>query len=238
MADKKLQGKLDAMLAEGIKDVRALGIELYDIIPKVRVTDNARRIGSAQDMNRAFVKVFGQRRLASGKTPLFRISISRKECDDDLDIKNVLYHEILHCAPNCQDHQKTWKSHAAKVNKAYGLNVTVTKKSQDENANAGKPVSVKDVKGYVGKCFCDGKKTFKFCGFNGRPKNNCDIVDVKTGKRYVCPASYVASKMETSPCLFGATDLPPGKPGGFYEASRALQAELDENPRIGFQQGI
>ena len=206
MATKTMQAKLDKMLSKGISDVTALGIELYDIIPAVRITKNNRRIGSAQDVNRAIGKRRGSHDtyVIAGKKPLFKISISEKECSNDLDIKNVIYHEILHCAPNCQNHQKTWKSHAAKVNKAYGLNVTVTKKASCESAKTGKAASVKDVKEYVGKCFRDGKRTFKFEGFNGRPKNNCDLVEVSTGKRFVCPASYVAKKMETSACLFGA----------------------------------
>ena len=203
MATTNLQKKLNGMLAQGIKDVRALDIDLYDIIPTVRITDNARRLGSAQDMNRAFIKFAGKKQVAPGRTPLFRISIARRECETDEDIKNVLYHEILHCAPNCQDHQATWKRHAATVNRAYGLNITTTKKESCENAS--EPVRVGDVKEFIGECFRSGNKTFRFCGFNGRPKNNCDIVDVKTGKQYVCAAAYVAEKMATSKCLFGAS---------------------------------
>ena len=203
--------KLDGMLAQGIEDVKALGIELYDIIPTVRVTDNKRRIGSAQDMNRAIVKFAGRPTVLAGKSPLFRISISRSECSSDADIKNVIYHEILHCAPNCQDHQATWKGHAARVNAVYGLNVTTTKKT--ECADAVSSIPTGDVSEFVGKCFRDGNRTFKFTGFNTRPKNNCDIVDVKTGKAYVCPSSYLARKMVTSQTLFGATVEPaPSKP--------------------------
>ena len=211
MATKNLQSKLDRMLAQGIKDVEALGIQLYDIIPTVRITDNTHRLGSAQDMNKAFVKVFGKKTIVSGKKPLFRISISRKECESDLDIKNVLYHEILHCAPNCQDHQATWQGYAKKVNKAYGLNVTTTKKEDSPAENAEAPAKVSDVREFVGKCFRDGKRTFKFTGFNGRPKNSCDIVDVATGKQFVCAPSYVARKMAESPALFGAS-IPAKKP--------------------------
>lgn len=203
MTTRNLQAKLNNILADGIEDVKALGIELYDIIPNVRITDNSRRLGSAQDMNRAFVKFAGKKQVAPGKTPLFRISIARRECETDEDIKNVIYHEILHCAPNCQDHQATWKRHAAAVNQAYGLNITTTKKEACEKA--AEPVRVKDVREYVGECFKNGNKVYKFCGFNSRPKNNCDIVDIATGKKYVCAAAYVAEKMATSKCLFGAS---------------------------------
>ena len=204
MAATNLQTKLDRMLAVGIEDVKALGIELYGIIPSVRITNNTHRIGSAKDINKSFVKFGGKLHVAAGKTPLFRISISRQECESDYDIKNVLYHEILHCAPNCQDHQKTWKSHAAKVNAAYGLNVTTTKKETAPEFE-DRPAGAVDVKQYIGKCFRDGKRTFKFTGFNARPKNKCDIVDVKTGKQFVCAPDYVARQMANDPCLFGAS---------------------------------
>ena len=205
---KSLQAKLNDMLAEGIENVRALGIDLYDIIPEVRITNNQHRVGSAQDMNRAFVKFGKTKHVVSGRKPLFRISISRTECKTDEDIKNVLYHEIIHCAPNCQDHQATWKAHAAAVNAAYGLNVTVTKKNEDV---AAAPADVKDIEQFIGQCFRDNTRTFRFEGLNNRPKNNCDIVDVATGKKYITPAAYVASKMTTSATLFGASVTTPEK---------------------------
>ena len=197
MTNKALQVKLDKMLAKAIKDVKALDIELYDIIPTVRITKNSRRIGSAQDMNRAIAKHRGSHSsfVIAGKTPLFRISISEKECSNDYDINNVLYHEVLHCAPNCQNHQKTWKGYAARVNKVYGTNVTTTKSVYTGNTSCP---NMADVKEYVGKCFKDNGKTYKFTGFNGRPKNSCDIVDVKTGRQYVCVPAYIAKMAKTS----------------------------------------
>lgn len=229
MVTKSLQSKLDAILAEGIENVRALGIELYDIIPTVRITNNYRRIGSAQDVNRAFVKFGGKTHIVSGRKPLFRISISRAECETDEDIKNVIYHEILHCAPNCQDHQATWKAHAAAVNEAYGLNVTVTKKNEDSAAAA--PAA--DIEQFIGQCFRDGNRTFKFTGLNSRPKNNCDIVDVATGKKYVAAAAYVASKMAASKTLFGTSLTDAKNKKNTAKTAKTSKADKDYSNLIG-----
>ena len=233
MAKSNLQSKLDEILAKGITDVKALGIDLYDIIPTVRITNNTRRLGSAQDMNKALVKVFGTTRVATGKTPLFRISISRKECGNDFDIKNVLYHEILHCAPNCQDHQATWKSHAARVNAAYGLNVTTTK-NDSSPASASAPANTSDVKAHIGKCFRGGNRTFKFTGFNSRPKNSCDITDVATGKLYVCSPDYILKQMKEHPAMFSA-EIPERKASnrgsGDKRAEELIGKKVKNGPR-------
>ena len=45
---------------------------------------------------------------------------------DDFAVKQTLAHEILHTVKDCFNHGQTWKHYAAKMNNAYGYNITRT----------------------------------------------------------------------------------------------------------------
>lgn len=212
-----LQCKLDNMLVQAIADVEALGYDVYEIEPKVRMTNNKSRLGSAQVINGAHMDAYLRKRLKQekwDKPPVFRISVSRRECKSDEDIRNVLYHEVIHCVPGCCNHGKMWKSVAAKVNAAYGTDVQTTKKelggADDDSGSyggqgsktrgaAGRRSSNKilvyggldeqqlrrELEERVGQSFSMKNKTYTFTGFNTRPKRCCDLVDAK-GNAYIC----------------------------------------------------
>ena len=200
-----LQTKLDEMLAQCIADLEALGYEHYDIIEHVRITNNSRTLGSAQDMNKAFTRTRGVRnstRLIPGMSPLFRISITIKECKTDEDIKNVLYHEVIHTCPDCQNHGKKFKAIAAHINRVYGANVTVTKNvdpdSTDRSTKAKRKPSAKPTSGarakaakYIGREIKINGKEYVFTGMNDRPKNCCELKSKANGKLYICKPEVI-----------------------------------------------
>ena len=68
-----MQKKLDRMLADCISRFEELGFEHYPIAEHVRITNNKTVLGSAKDVNGAFIRTRGVRnstRLASGELPL------------------------------------------------------------------------------------------------------------------------------------------------------------------------
>lgn len=212
-AEIKRQQKANQYLKECIAKIEALGFEHYDIIPEVRLTNNYRAIGTAQDMNKAFRRVPGKRgevMLVSGRTPLFRISVSRSEVDDSQDLLDVMLHEVIHTVPGCLNHGCKFKMIAAKANAAYGSNVTVTKREPDtaetresrredirrkaaeRQKKAGLERTLAD---HVGETFKFKRKTYTLTGFNPRcPKNSCELTDA-SGRKYKCPPALVVDAM-------------------------------------------
>lgn len=192
-AEKRaLQSKLNLMLAQAIEDVCALGYKTYDIMPDVRITNNKTRLGSASVKNDARLSRNRKKKFAGelwDKDPLFQISISTRECSNDADIRDTLYHEVIHCIPNCFNHGNAFKSAAAKVNTAYNTNVDTQKRESAENASI--PCADKtdaqlrnELAKHVGETMQIRRKKFVLTGFNDRPKNCCVLMDDK-GNQYV-----------------------------------------------------
>lgn len=178
------------MLAIAIKNVRKF-YDTYEILPSIRITNNKKRLGSAKITNGAVCtrKKYSRSGEESwNKAPVFQISIAMKECTSDDDINNVLYHEVIHCVHGCFNHGKKFKAVAAKINQEYGVKVESTKKPSE---SAAETIMMDNKELYtqlaanMGKKFKIRNKTYKFVGFNGRPKNCCDLVDAK-GNQYVC----------------------------------------------------
>ncbi len=60
---------------------------------------------------------------------IFKIEISSRLMEDDIDMKQVedtLIHELLHTCKGCMNHGAEWKKLADKVNRAYGYNIKRT----------------------------------------------------------------------------------------------------------------
>lgn len=190
---RALQSKLDAMLQDAIADVKALGYSLYDILPAVRITNNKTRLGSAAVANDAHqVKRSCSRRTQTDnvrwtKNPSFRISISTHECSCDKDIKDTLYHEVIHCIPGCFNHGSQFKAAASRVNATYGIDVDTSKKDQEAYAKKNKLAETDLYRLVEDKIGCKVKirsTEFVFTGFNDRPKRCCDLKSSKG--TYIC----------------------------------------------------
>lgn len=52
---------------------------------------------------------------------------------DDIIVKEVLAHEILHTCYNCQNHGPLWKKYAKAMNDKYGYNISRVKKFSEYN---------------------------------------------------------------------------------------------------------
>ena len=82
----------------------------------VRLTHNRSRIGSCK-------------RLRGGRKPLFQISCSVDACKTDAQVRDVLFHELIHTLPGCFDHGRRFREVAAMVNAAYGTDVRATSRT-------------------------------------------------------------------------------------------------------------
>ena len=93
---------------------------------------------------------------------------------DDDDILNTLLHEILHTSPGCQNHGALWKSHVAKLNFAYELNISV--RSNHEKCNGRLHEHRVNSMRYA--IYCEG------CGIIVRRKNKSAIIT--NSSQYIC----------------------------------------------------
>lgn len=120
----------DEALMRCLRDVEALGLSpVGDIEPHVRLTDNRTRLGTCRETTGAYIRGNrrGERILTPGSHPRFLISCTRN-VGDVAELLDVMYHEVIHTLPGCFSHGREFKAAAAKVNAAYGCNVTVTRR--------------------------------------------------------------------------------------------------------------
>lgn len=106
------QAKLDELLALVVGQARAVGIPVSSKIdPKVRVNRRARtRFGCCVQKNgRYYIEIAEQ--LLDAK---------------EQAVRQVLVHEVLHSCRGCANHGLKWKDYAARMNEAYGYDVTRT----------------------------------------------------------------------------------------------------------------
>lgn len=251
---RALQEKLDSALKQAIEDVSAF-TELYEIVPEIRITNNKCRLGSAKVENSARLDAVARKRDKReiwDKPPVFKLSVSTRECATDDDMRDTLYHEVIHCAPGCFNHGKRFKALAAKVNAAYGTNVTTSKKAFASDAahtrfaegiDAPLPPLVegapaKDarslIKSHIGETFKHGRKVYTFTGFNNNPKNSCDLVDA-SGRKYKCQPELVADRLG----LVGTNERIEKKKREAAKQMRDLEIRLALKKKVGksFKQG-
>lgn len=102
------------LLKEGIKQVKAAGINPGIIDPELKV-------------NKRAIKRFGQCRRIMSNDYEFEIEINHKL----LSLKkekamNTVVHEILHTVDGCMNHGKKWQSHALTMNRKFGYDISRT----------------------------------------------------------------------------------------------------------------
>lgn len=84
-------------------------------------------------------RFFGLCSLRNGQ---YHISIAARLLKDDVDemaLKTVIIHELLHTIRGCMNHGREWKRWAAKVNYEYGYQVERTAKGYYDKYNVEKP---------------------------------------------------------------------------------------------------
>ena len=121
------QGETDKLLARVIAQARAVKIPVSEhICPQVRLNRRARtRFGCCVRKGGAY-------------TVELSAQLAREGTEDA--ILQVLAHEVLHTCYGCSNHGKRWKSYAAKMNAAYGYNISRTDKFEDLGLEDDRPV--------------------------------------------------------------------------------------------------
>ena len=107
---------LDNLLQQVIAEAKALGIPVSkNIDDHVVINSRAKtRFGCCRKKAAGFVIEISDRVVAAGE----------RAC------REVLSHEILHSCYGCMSHGVRWKSYAAKMNAAYGYEISRAKKGE------------------------------------------------------------------------------------------------------------
>lgn len=182
MGDAETQERFDALLADCDSRLRRIGIYPREYLPSVRLTHNRSRIGSCK-------------KLRGGRKPLFQISCSVDACKTDAQVRDVLFHELIHTLPGCFDHCSRFREAAAKVNATYGTDVRATRR---EPARTVPEVPRSQVEPLVGIELLVRGRRYRFVGMNDRPKRCCNLADER-GRLYVCAPAYVLAHMKATP---------------------------------------
>ena len=122
-----IQGKIDKLLARVIAQARAVRIPVSEhICPQVRLNRRARtRFGCC---------------IRQGGTYIIELSARLAEEGSENAILQVLAHEALHTCYGCANHGKRWKSYAARMNTAYGYDISRTDRFEDLGLADERPV--------------------------------------------------------------------------------------------------
>ncbi|MCI6548769.1 MAG: hypothetical protein MR874_09935 [Coriobacteriaceae bacterium] len=173
------QERFDGLLSECDSCLRRIGLSPRAYLPSVRLTHNRSRIGSCK-------------KLRGGRRPLFQISCSVDACATDAQVRDVLFHELIHTLPGCFDHGNRFREAAAKANAAYGTEVRATRR---EPARRVPEVPRWRVAPLVGTELLVRGRRYRFVGMNDRPKRCCNLTDER-GRSYVCAPAYVLAHLE------------------------------------------
>ena len=183
MGDAELQERFDALLADCRYPLPAAHWSLSARVPALReLTHNRSRIGSCK-------------KLRGGRKPLFQISCSVDARKTDAQVRDVLFHELIHTLPGCFDHGMGFREVAAMVNAAYGTDVRATRR---EPVRKVSEVPRSQVEPLVGTELVVRGKRYRFVGMNERPKRCCNLADER-GRLYVCAPAYVLAHMKSYP---------------------------------------
>lgn len=109
---------LQIVANECLKELQNIGIEFGNIVGFEINTRAKRRWGQCKAVPGGF------------KISISYILLDQRNSIDGL--KNTIIHEVLHTCKGCQNHGKTWKYYAEKVNKAYGYNIKRCSTSEEK----------------------------------------------------------------------------------------------------------
>ena len=117
---------VNELLRQVIAEAKALKIPVSDnISPQVVINRRAKtRFGCCKKVGGGFVIELSERVAEAGETAC----------------KTVLAHEILHSCYGCMSHGARWKSYAAKMNAAYGYDISRASKSEELGVEKDYPV--------------------------------------------------------------------------------------------------
>lgn len=123
-------------------------------------------------------KRWGQcKAIPGGYTININVALLDERNDED-GLINTMLHELLHSVKGCMNHGENWKREAAKVYRAYGINIkrgaTAAEKGVAEETRIPyKPRNIDHSIKYIFKCKCCGQivKRQKASKFTQHPEN-------------------------------------------------------------------
>ena len=126
---------VNEILKETIAMVEALGIEVGDIEPNVKINTRAKSI-----WGRCSYK---------GVTKKYTIEVISDLLESEVGLRNTIMHEVLHACKGGMTHKGEWKRYAQMVNEKYNMDVKRTSTSEDKGL---KEIEVEPKYKYVLQC--------------------------------------------------------------------------------------
>ena len=196
---------MDALLQQSIgivssvSDSYAHALVDANIISKVRITNNKKRLGSC-------------RIVQQGGHKSYQISISRKTFELPGLAVSTMIHEVIHTLPGCMNHGNKFKRAADLVNVRYGemLNVKVSTRcdildfaddglTSEERAKLQKQWTKEarsKVNEHIGETFKLNGYTAHLDGFNPRARRfDCMLTDVSGRRQLKATSGLVAETL-------------------------------------------
>lgn len=195
--DKLLQQSIG--IVSSVSDSYAHSLVDADIISKVRITNNKKRLGSC-------------RIIQQGGHKSYQISISRKTFELPGLAVSTMIHEVIHVLPGCMNHGNQFKRAAELVNIRYGkmLNVKVSTRCDildfaDDGLTAEERTALQkrwerearsSLVGHVGDTFNLNGFTARFDGFNPRARRfDCLVTDVSGHRQLKATSGIIAETL-------------------------------------------
>lgn len=143
---------------ECLQEVKALGIKV-GVITEWKVNSRAKtRLGQCT-----------RRSDGTYEIQIAKLLLTEEQVAE-IDVKEVIIHEILHTCYGCMKHTGRWKKYAEKMNNVYGYHISRTK-NMEQLGLPEHTVKRRDVK-YVYVCAGCGQRVerTRACKFTSNPK--------------------------------------------------------------------
>lgn len=141
----EFEQRLNRLMYEAISQLKAIGIRLSASI--VEITENTRakkRLGCCKE------------KTVKGRSTYTLEISTMMQNKSDQEVKEVIFHELLHTCPGCLNHGVRWKQLAGRVNEAYGCHITTTAGENHDGINQDRiPYR------YKIRCTKCGRETFR-----------------------------------------------------------------------------
>lgn len=116
----------------------------------------------------------GQCRAVRGRNRHFRIQITSALLSESIpldELKNTVYHELLHTCPGCMNHGEEWRRLAGIVNLAYGMNISRCASKDEESVKIMRERRIATAR-YKTECLGCGNICVnqRECGFTRNPE--------------------------------------------------------------------
>ena len=157
------QTKLDYLYRQCLQELQTIGINMEDkkTIGTIQITlskRNNKRYGCCKqekpDQHFKVIQKIGRRKIIKyEKFYQHTIEISKwlMELDDSI-IKNTIMHELIHCIPFCNNHQKEFKKYATYINQKLGYDIQRVGNKKEDYEKSGKTIEEKEE--YLYKIVC------------------------------------------------------------------------------------